>query len=93
MSLIAEIQKKLEDNLQIDHLEIINESHKHAGHHGHNGKGETHLKLIVVSPDFSSCSRLQRHTIINNILKQYFIMDLHALTCHLFAPGEYDRIK
>ncbi len=54
-------------------MEIIDESHKHAGHaamkdHGRNG--ETHFKVIVISDEFEGKLLIDRHRIINECLSQ-----------------------
>ena len=42
-------------------LDVINESHLHAGHRNSPGTGESHYRLLVISPKFSGLSRVARH--------------------------------
>jgi len=46
----------LQSELATTHLDIINESHKH----GVPKDGETHLKIVVVTPQFAGVSRVKR---------------------------------
>ncbi len=81
------IDGALRDQLNVNHLEIINESAQHAGHY--SGDGETHWRLFLVSTDFEGLSRLQRHQKINELLKEEFERGLHALTLKLLTPTEW----
>lgn len=83
MSLEKIIKEKIEAALNIAELKVINESHLHRGHAGDNGSGESHFKLIVVSPDFDRKSRVERHKIINSILSDELKNKIHALSMDL----------
>ncbi len=76
-------------------LEIIDESHKHAGHAhavtrpGRAGEaGETHFKVKVVSAAFEGKSRVERHRAVNAALAQELAASVHALSIDAKAPGE-----
>lgn len=79
MSRKERITKKLEENITIDFLNIIDESYLHA-HHKEGGGSETHFKIEIKSKDFAGNSRVQNHKIINNLLKEEFDSGLHALS-------------
>ena len=50
MSAIDSINSKLATAFNPDHLEVINESHLHAGHQpGFDGGGETHIRIRIVA--------------------------------------------
>lgn len=83
------IRKAIEETLSPTHLEVVNESHKHAGHAGDDGSGQTHFKLMVVSSDFSEYNRMQRQRMVNATVKNLFDQGLHAITMQLFTPEEY----
>ena len=42
-------------------LEVVNDSHRHAGHAGSPQTGESHFSVKVVSESFTGKSRLERH--------------------------------
>ena len=80
------ISEKIEAELKPHSLEVINESHMHAGHAGSPGTGESHFRVKVVSDEFTGKSRLQIHQIINKILKAELSGEIHALAIEAKAP-------
>jgi len=87
-----EIEKKLHDAFQPERLEVINESHHHAGHQpGFDGTGYSHMRVRIVSKVFSGLSRVQRHRLVNDLLKPELDAGLHALAVEPAAPGEPTR--
>jgi BolA family transcriptional regulator, general stress-responsive regulator len=69
-------------------LEVVDESHQHAGHSGHRPGGETHFRIYMVSEAFRGKSRLDRHRMINATLAAELQGGVHALAIHAAAPGE-----
>jgi BolA family transcriptional regulator, general stress-responsive regulator len=51
-----------------DRLEILNDSHKHAGHTGDDGTGESHFTVIIRAPVFASMTRVARHRAVHQAL-------------------------
>ncbi|WP_336485718.1 BolA family protein [Methylobacterium nigriterrae] len=70
------------------HLDVIDESHLHAGHAGWRESGETHFRLDVVSPAFEGKSRVERHRLVNGLLDDAFKRGLHALAVRARTPSE-----
>jgi BolA protein len=99
MSIQTEIEGKLATALTPERLEVINESHLHAGHHhvdgGHeavfDGSGETHFRIRIVAPAFAGMSRVERHRTVNDLLAPQLKAGLHALAIEPAAPGEPTR--
>ncbi len=99
MSIAARMEAKLKTTFAPERLEVINESHLHAGHHhvvdGHqaefDGRGETHFRIRIVSPIFAGMSRIERHRAVNAALVGEFDAGLHALAIEPAAPGEKTR--
>jgi stress-induced morphogen len=73
-------------------LDLVNDSQKHAGHTQHLGgagfTGDTHYKLVIVSPLFEGQSRIDRQRMVMNLLKDEFNSGLHALEIKAKAPSE-----
>ena len=83
------MEKKLALALKPDNLEIINESHLHAGHQpGFDGKGESHMRVRIVSSEFIGKTRVARHRMVNEVLSEELRLGLHALAIDAKAPGE-----
>ena len=88
MSVEASIREKLVQALQPVRLDVINESHLHAGHRGSPGTGDSHFRVLVVSPVFAGKSRVDRHRIINGALAAELKGPVHALAINAYAPDE-----
>jgi BolA protein len=88
MSMEAAIRAKLIDVLEPIRLDVINESHMHAGHHGSPGTGESHFRVLIVSPKFAGKSRVERHRMVNDTLAAELKGGIHALALKTYAPGE-----
>jgi BolA protein len=68
-------------------LEIIDESHKHAGHAGARDGGG-HYVLNIVSAQFSGKNTVARHRMIYSALGELMKREIHALTILARAPDE-----
>ena len=88
MSVEATMREKLIEALQPTRLDLINESHLHAGHRSSPGTGESHFRLLVVAPAFAGKSRVDRHRLINEILAAELKGKVHALAIKAYGPGE-----
>ncbi|QCI99899.1 BolA family protein [Agrobacterium larrymoorei] len=92
MSLRQSMENKLKDAFLPVRLNVIDESHMHAGHQPDmTGTGETHMRVQIVSEQFSGKSRVERHRAINGLLKPELDAGLHALAIEAAAPGEPTR--
>ena len=68
-------------------LDVIDDSHKHAGHEGaRDGRG--HFTVRIVSPVFAGKAPLARHRAIYAALSEMMQTDIHALAIEAKAPGE-----
>ena len=92
MSMKSSMTGKLEAAFSPERLEVLNESHLHAGHQpGFDGEGETHMRIRIVSAAFAGMSRVARHRAINEVVKAELDAGLHALAVEAAAPGEPTR--
>lgn len=99
MSIQSSIETRLIAAFAPQRLEIVNESHLHAGHHhtasGHHevfdGSGETHFRVRIVAAAFAGMGRIERHRAVNAVLAEEFDAGLHALAIEPAAPGEKTR--
>ena len=92
MTIKERITTKISDALAPVFLDVIDESHQHAGHAFHQGgvepRGETHFRIKVASAAFAGKSRLERHRIINGLLAEELKGGVHALAIEAKAPNE-----
>lgn len=82
------IEETLRTQLAPTRLEVVDESHLHAGHSGWREGGETHFRLDVVSAAFEDKSRVERHRLVNGLMDEAFKRGLHALALKARTPGE-----
>ncbi len=85
--LVTQIEAKLRQEFAPTSLEVINESHLHAGHQpGFNGQGESHIRLRIASAAFEGKNRVAIHRAINALLKDELDAGLHALAIDAKTP-------
>jgi BolA protein len=72
-------------------LELIDESHLHAGHAGARSGGR-HYRLSIVSEQFDGRRTMERHRIIYAALGDLMQHDIHALSITARAPGDADPV-
>lgn len=82
------IEETLRTQLAPTRLEVVDESHLHAGHSGSREGGETHFRLDVVSAAFEGKSRVDRHRLVNGLMDEAFKRGLHALALKARTPSE-----
>ena len=85
------IRYKLNARFAPTRLEIIDESHRHAGHAGARPEGETHFALTIVSAAFVGESRVSRQRLVYQTLAQELATRVHALALTTLAPDEDRR--
>jgi len=82
------MREKLMVALEPTRLDILNESEQHAGHRSSPGTGNSHFRLLIVSPVFTGKSRVARHRLVNEILAEELGGLVHAMALRTYAPGE-----
>jgi BolA protein len=78
-----EIEKRLKEALQPTQLEVIDESHLHAGHVGAKPTGNTHFRLKITSIRFNDLKPVTRHQLVYSILSDLMNNPIHALAMEL----------
>ena len=65
-------------------LEVLDESHAHAGHAGANGTGfGTHFRVQVASPLFAGLSRVRQHRLVYDALQEFIDRGAHAIAIEI----------
>jgi BolA protein len=86
-SRIERMRSQLNSALSPTELELIDDSHLHAGHAGaRDGRG--HYTVRIVAPQFSGLRPLQRHQLVYKALADMMLTDIHALAIVALAPDE-----
>jgi len=86
-SLRERIEAILRERFAPLHLEIRDDSARHAGHAG-AAAGGGHFEVVVVSAVFEGKSLLDRHRMVNDALREMIGREIHALGLRTLAPGE-----
>jgi BolA family transcriptional regulator, general stress-responsive regulator len=68
MGVKDEIVERLTAAFSPSVLEVVNESHKHAGHAGDDGTGESHFHITIRAAAFQPMPRLARHRAVQAAL-------------------------
>jgi BolA family transcriptional regulator, general stress-responsive regulator len=87
MTRFDRISAQLRSALHTDNVELIDDSHLHAGHAGaRDGKG--HFRARIVSTDFEGLRTVQRHQLVYRSLGDLMQTDIHALGIVALTPAE-----
>lgn len=78
----------LSEGLEPVQLDVIDESHLHAGHTGSREGGETHFRVRITTAAFDGRSRLERHRAVNQLLAGPLRDGVHALAIEAHGTGE-----
>jgi len=80
------IRNKLARVFQPQTLDVVDESHLHAGHDGSHREGESHFRVKIVSAAFAGKSRVDTHRMVNDVLAEELKSRVHALAIQASAP-------
>ena len=80
MSVSTTIKKKLVEAFKPTRIDVIDESHLHAGHVGARPEGETHFRIIISSDLFSGKTRIEKQRKIYKVLADELSGPVHALS-------------
>jgi BolA family transcriptional regulator, general stress-responsive regulator len=68
MAVSDEITQRLTAAFAPSELEVVNDSHRHAGHSGDDGSGESHFRVKIRAAAFGPMSRVERHRAVQKAL-------------------------
>ncbi len=86
MNLTGQMRARLA-SLQPVQIEIVDDSHKHAGHAGARSGGG-HYRLFIVSPQFAGKPTVARHRMVYSALGEMMKHEIHALHITACTPEE-----
>lgn len=88
MKVAEQINQILTEHLNPLEIQVVDQSHKHAGHAGARPEGESHFLVSIVSPLFTGKTRIERHRMVNDLLADLLQNQIHALSLKAFTPEE-----
>lgn len=68
MAVKDEIEERLTAAFAPSVLEVVNESHKHAGHAGDDGSGASHFHITIRAEALAAMTRVARHRAVQAAL-------------------------
>ncbi len=77
-SLIEIIKEKIQKNIKVNKIEIIDNTHIHKRHKSFN-KSKLHLKIIIDSDDLKFSNKIESHKKIINLIKNEIETKIHSL--------------
>ena len=80
MTVRDDIARKLREAFLPSRLEVIDESHLHAGHVGSRPEGETHFRVEIEAGAFQGMSRVARQKAVYSVLAEELAGPVHALS-------------
>ena len=81
-----EIESRLNEALAPSQIEVLDDSHLHAGHAG--AREGRHFTVRLTSDRFSGLARVARHRLVYDSLGPLAEQGVHALAIIAKAPGE-----
>ena len=87
MDRVEMIRVRLDAALAPSRLDIIDESHQHAGHAG-AASGGGHFSVTIVSDKFNGQNLIQRHRMVYLAVNDMMPKEIHALSIKALTPGE-----
>ena len=88
MAVADVIKDRLNEALAPILIEVIDDSHKHAGHAGARPGGESHFSVTIISAQFEGMSRVSRQRLVYQHLDDLMKTQIHALALTTKAPSE-----
>ena len=85
--MVDKIKSAIESQLNIHHIEIIDQSAQHAVHSGNTGGG--HYNAYIISDDFMDKSLIQRHRLVYDALGNMMQNEIHAFSMKTMTVDEF----
>ena len=81
-----DIERALRAAFEPEMLEVHDDSHKHVGHAG--AREGRHFSVVIVSGRFAGASRVARHRLVYDALRDLIPQGIHALAIDARTPGQ-----
>jgi BolA protein len=89
---IDRLRRRLSEAFAPQRLDIVDESHRHAGHAGARPGGETHFRIAIAAAAFAGLDRVARQRAVHAVLADELAGGVHALSLTILTPDE-DNFK
>ena len=82
------IEDRLREGLEALHVDVVDESHLHAGHAG-AAEGGGHFRVTVVSSRFEGLSAVEAQRLVYQTLSDQMGSEIHALAMKTLTPEQW----
>jgi BolA protein len=79
------LEQRLREALEATHVEVVDESHLHAGHAGARDGGG-HYRALIVSTRFEGLSRVKAQQVVFSVVEDWMGGEIHALSMQTMTP-------
>ena len=87
----SKIENIIKKNYEPDFFSVLDISEQHRGHESFKDNVESHFEIIIVSKKFKNLKRIDRHRMVNNSLREEFLLDLHSAIIKTYTLDEYKK--
>ena len=85
----SKIEKVIKDYFEPYYFSVLVVSEQHRGHQGFREGTESHFEIVIVSKIFDNKNKIDRHRMVNKILKGDYSKDLHSVTIKALTLEEF----
>ncbi|MCM8533705.1 MAG: BolA family transcriptional regulator [Lentisphaeraceae bacterium] len=85
-----EIRDILTKEFQPQLLDVIDESHLHAGHMGAVEGVSTHFRVKIVSEKFEGTPKIKQHKLVYKALEDQLNGDVHSLALNTIKKSKWE---
>ena len=82
------IEGKLRERLDAEHVDVVDESHLHAGHEGAKSGGG-HFRATIVAARFEGLGRVEAQRVVYEALSDEMGGEIHALSLKTLTPEQW----
>ena len=85
----SKIEKVIKDYFEPHYFSVLDVSEQHRGHQSFHEGVESHFEIVIVSKVFDNKNKIDRHRMVNKMLKNEYSKDLHSLTIKALTLEEF----
>lgn len=85
----SKIEKIIKEAFEPYYFSVLDVSEEHRGHLSFQENVESHFEIVIVSKIFNNKSKIDRHRMVNQILKEEYLSDLHSVTIRALTVEEF----
>lgn len=85
----SKIEKIIKERFAPYYFSVLDVSEEHRGHQSFQENVESHFEIVIVSKIFNNKSKIDRHRMVNQTLKEEYLSDLHSVTIKALTVEEF----